>query len=38
MIKTFEEAHQFVLEQKICTVFGSKGSPYPFIVGQHGFV
>ena len=28
-IKTFEQAYQFVLEQKVCTVFGSKGSPYP---------
>lgn len=28
MIKTFEEAYQFVLKQKICTVFGSKNSPY----------
>jgi hypothetical protein len=29
MIKTFEEACEFVLEQKICTIFGSKNSPYP---------
>lgn len=29
MIKTFDEAYQFVLEQKVCTVFGSKRSPYP---------
>ncbi len=29
MIKTFEEACEFVLENKICTIFGSKGSPYP---------
>lgn len=28
MIKTFDEAYQFVLEQKVCTVFGSKGSPH----------
>lgn len=28
MIKTFEEAYQFVLQQKVCTVFGSKNSPY----------
>lgn len=28
MIKTFEEAFQFVLQQKVCTVFGSKNSPY----------
>ncbi|MDV6034865.1 MAG: hypothetical protein F9B45_33195 [Phycisphaera sp. RhM] len=29
MIKTFDQAYRFVLEQKVCTVFGSKGSPYP---------
>jgi hypothetical protein len=29
MIKTFDEAYQFVLRQKVCTVFGSKTSPYP---------
>ena len=29
MIKTFDEAYQFVLSQKVCTVFGSKGSPHP---------
>jgi hypothetical protein len=29
MFKTFEEAYQFVLKHKICTVFGSKNSPYP---------
>ncbi len=29
MIKTFEEACEFVLEHKICTIFGSKNSPYP---------
>lgn len=28
MIKTFEEAFQFVLDQRICTVFGSKNSPH----------
>jgi len=28
MIKTFEEAFQFVLTEKVCTVFGSKKSPY----------
>ncbi|MGB7343881.1 MAG: hypothetical protein WBD20_06695 [Pirellulaceae bacterium] len=28
MIKTFDEAYQFVLKQKVCTVFGSKNSPY----------
>ena len=29
MIKTFEDAYQFVLEQRVCTVFGSENSPYP---------
>ena len=29
MIRTFEEAYQFVLKEKICTIFGSKTSPYP---------
>ena len=29
MIKTFEEACEFVLEHKVCTIFGSKKSPYP---------
>lgn len=29
MIKTFEDAHQFVLQEKVCTVFGSKHAPYP---------
>lgn len=29
MIKTFDEAYQFVLSHTICTVFGSKGSPHP---------
>ena len=29
MIKTFEEACEFVFEHKVCTVFGSKKSPYP---------
>ena len=29
MIKTFEEAYQFVLDRKVCTVFGSKHSPHP---------
>lgn len=28
MIKTFDEAYQFVLDQEVCTVFGSKGSQY----------
>lgn len=28
MIKTFEQAFQFVLDQKVCTVFGSKNSAY----------
>ena len=29
MIKTFDDAYRFVLKEKICTVFGSKGSPHP---------
>ena len=29
MIKTFEQAYQFILDRKVCTVFGSKNSPYP---------
>lgn len=29
MIETFDEAYQFVIEHKVCTVFGSKNSPYP---------
>ncbi len=29
MIKTFEEACEFVLANKVCTVFGSKKSTYP---------
>ncbi len=29
MIKTFDEAYQFILREKVCTVFGSKSSPYP---------
>lgn len=29
MITTFEEACEFVLEHKVCTIFGSRGSPYP---------
>lgn len=28
-MKTFVEAYQFVLRHKVCTVFGSKNSPYP---------
>lgn len=28
MITTFDEAYQFVLDRKVCTVFGSKGSTY----------
>ena len=27
-IKTFEQAYKFVLKHKVCTVFGSKNSPY----------
>ena len=29
MIRTFEDACDFVLKHKVVTVFGSKGSPYP---------
>lgn len=29
MIKTFEEACEFVFKHKVCTIFGSKNSPYP---------
>jgi len=29
MIKTFEQAYKFVLDNKVCTVFGSKKSSYP---------
>ncbi len=36
MIRTFDEAYQFVLEQKVCTVFGSKGSPYPSLWDNTG--
>ena len=36
MIKTFEAAYQFVLEQKVCTVFGSKSSPYPSLWDNTG--
>jgi hypothetical protein len=36
MIKTFDEAYQFVLEQKVCTVFGSQGSPYPSLWDNTG--
>lgn len=29
MIRTFEDACDFVLRHKVVTVFGSKGSPHP---------
>ena len=29
MIRTFDQACQFVHEHKVCTIFGSKNSPYP---------
>ncbi len=29
MLKTFEQAYQFVLDHQVCTVFGSRHSPYP---------
>lgn len=36
MIKTFDQAYQFVLEKKVCTVFGSKSSPYPSLWDNTG--
>ena len=36
MIQTFDEAYLFVLEQKVCTVFGSKVSPYPSLWDNTG--
>lgn len=36
MIRTFDEAYQFVLDEKICTVFGSKNSPYPSLWDNTG--
>ena len=36
MIKTFEDAYQFVIERKVCTVFGSKKSPYPSLWDNTG--
>lgn len=36
MIKTFEEAVAFVLDNKICTVFGSKNSPHPSLWDSTG--
>lgn len=36
MIKTFEDAYRFVLDNKVCTVFGSKGSPYPSLWDNTG--
>ena len=36
MIKTFEEAYQFVLDNKVCTVFGSKKSTYPSLWDNTG--
>ncbi len=35
-LKTFDDAYRFVLEQKVCTVFGSKGSPYPSLWDNSG--
>ncbi len=29
MIRTFEDAYAFVLEKKLCRIFGSQGSPHP---------
>jgi hypothetical protein len=36
MIKTFEQAYEFVMEKKVCTVFGSKGSPNPSLWDNTG--
>ncbi len=36
MIKTFDEAYEFVLERKVCTVFGSKDSAYPSLWDNTG--
>ncbi len=36
MIKTFDEAYRFVIAHKVCTVFGSKGSPYPSLWDNTG--
>ena len=36
MLKTFDEAYQFVLKHKVCTVFGSKNSPYPSLWDNTG--
>lgn len=36
MIKTFDEAYRFVIAQKVCTVFGSKDSPYPSLWDNTG--
>ncbi len=37
MIKTIDDACQFVLEQKVVTVFGSKNSPYQSLWDNTGF-
>lgn len=36
MIKTFDEAYEFVLQKKVCTVFGSETSPYPSLWDNTG--
>ncbi len=36
MLRTFEEAYQFVLAQKVVTVFGSRKSPYPSLWDNTG--
>ncbi|WOO42798.1 AlkZ-related protein [Rubellicoccus peritrichatus] len=28
-IKTIDDAYEFVMREKVCTIFGSKGSPHP---------
>ena len=36
MIKTFDDAYKFIIECKVCTVFGSKSSPHPSLWDNTG--
>ena len=36
MIKTVDEAYEFVLDERACTVFGSKSSPFPSLWDNTG--
>ena len=36
MLYTFEDVYAFVLEKKVCTLFGSRGSSYPSLWGSVG--